>query len=144
MEGAADERPLRGSWVQIYKPSLISKVRTAAQGSRLFMDHESTSLQAHQLEPEDVYHAAERQKKRVLSGVGMSGKNVRRTCSSAISMFGGIIHHRFFPSSSSTQSILALYPFSVIVVPYIPSLCPIALMLMALAIARSVSTLSEC
>lgn len=54
-EGAADERP-RGSWVKIYKPSLIGKVQTAAQGFRLFMDHKSTSLQAHKLEPEDVYH----------------------------------------------------------------------------------------
>ena len=75
VEGAAGERP-RGSWVQIYKPSLISKVQTAAQGSRLFMDHESTSLQAHQLEPEDVYHVAERKKKRKnKSGICQSEPN---------------------------------------------------------------------
>jgi hypothetical protein len=45
---------------------------------------------------------------RVHSGVGMSGKNVRRTCSSAISMFGGVIRHLSFPFVF--LSVLALYP----------------------------------
>ena len=47
---------------------------------------------------------------RVHSGVGMSGKNVRRTCSSAVSMFGGTIRHLFYVSFM----IFVLYPLSVI------------------------------
>jgi len=48
-EGAADERP-RGS------QALSGRCRLQPTGSRLFMGHKPTSLQAHQLEPEDVYH----------------------------------------------------------------------------------------
>ena len=35
---------------------------------------------------------------RVHSGIRMSSKNVRRTCSSAVSMFGGTIHRLFYVS----------------------------------------------
>ena len=74
----------------------------------------------------------------------MSGKNVRRTCSSGISMFGGIIRHCFFSLFIFYAIHPRAIPLSVILVPFNTLFMPYPLMLMALAVVPSVSTLFEC
>ena len=76
--------------------------------------------------------------------ISFSGKSVWGELGQLFPCSAGLSITAFFPLHLLCNPSLRYTPSPLLQSPYIPSLCPITLMLMALAIAPSVSTLSKC